>query len=65
MKYLIKLKILYLMLSSAYSVWYAEVAKKDLSENYCCDGRECCCEGATIEQIYTGTSKHETKEDIT
>lgn len=43
---------LYWFILSAYEDWRINVWKQDLDELYCCDGRDCLCGGATIEQTY-------------
>ena len=53
MQILMKLKILYLMLVSAYEGWVSEILHKDLNDNYCCDGRDCSCGGASIKEMWT------------
>lgn len=33
--------------------WRREVWERDLDAYYCCDGRECGCNGSSIREIYT------------
>ena len=41
------------MLESAYKGWVSEILHKDLNDNYCCDGRDCSCGGASIKEMWT------------
>lgn len=47
-----KLKILYWMVFNSIEGWHSQIWKADLDERFCCDGRDCGCGGATIEDIY-------------
>lgn len=49
---LIKLIILKDRLMVEFNIWRKEVWSKDLDSNYCCDGRECGCYGASIREVY-------------
>lgn len=49
---LTKLRILYRVLSAAYSDWRQEVWSRDLDERYCCDGRECGCMAMTVRDVF-------------
>ena len=48
-----KLKILFLMLASAQEEWRKHVWERDLDSRDCCSGRECCCGGATVRDIWS------------
>lgn len=48
-----KLRVLRYLLSNALSDWKAEVWRKDLDAQSCCDGRECCCGGETNRQMWS------------
>ncbi|MCP5078972.1 MAG: hypothetical protein GY951_13065 [Psychromonas sp.] len=50
---LFKFKQLYYFLLQGYEAWRAEIWDKDLDEGYCCDGRECLCQGETVREAYT------------
>lgn len=47
-----KLRILWLLLADTCESWHKEVWKTDLDAQFCCDGRECGCGGATVRDIY-------------
>jgi len=47
-----KLRILMDMLVGTLSDWHKNIWKEDLDSRICCDGRECCCDGVTIREIY-------------
>jgi len=49
---MIKLRILIDMLVGAMSDWRENIWKSDLDSHVCCDDRECCCDGATIREVY-------------
>ena len=34
-------------------LWNREVWERDLDAYFCCDGRECGCEGVSIREFYT------------
>jgi hypothetical protein len=48
-----KLSILRDMLSVAFEDWRKSVWEHDLDSRACCDGRECCCGGMTLREIYS------------
>jgi len=48
-----KLKILFYLLSNAFDDWKESIWDKDLDSYYCCDGAECCCGGATIDEMWS------------
>ena len=48
-----KLKLLWIFLIDAYENWKREIWKRELDENQCCDGRECCCGGASIRDSWS------------
>ncbi len=50
---LLKFRLLWIGLRSAYEEWKSEVWKKDLDGQYCCDGRECGCYAMTRREMYT------------
>lgn len=50
---LLKLRILRDALVSEFNSWLGSVWRKDLDSHYCCDGRECCCNGDTLRDIYS------------
>lgn len=47
-----KLRILRHMLSAALDEWINQIWRRDLDSTYCCDGRECGCNAATLRDIY-------------
>jgi len=47
-----KLRILMDMLVGTLSDWRENIWKSDLDSRVCCNGRECCCDGVTIREIY-------------
>jgi hypothetical protein len=49
---IMKLRILWVLLIEAYEQWRSDIWAHDLDAHYCCDGRECCCQGATWRDIY-------------
>lgn len=48
----IKIKILIMLLQSAFEEWSINIKNEDLDSRYCCDGRECCCGGATKKEFW-------------
>jgi len=51
-----KLRILWVhFFLSAFEQWRAEVWRRDLDQNYCCNGHECGCQGISIRDMYTGS----------
>lgn len=56
MDFFIKIKILRIVLcdgiSQAFEYWKSEIWEKDLDALDCCDGRECCCQGKTIREVW-------------
>lgn len=36
----------------AFHQWREDIWKSDLDSRYCCDGRECGCQGVTIREVY-------------
>jgi hypothetical protein len=49
----IKIKILLAcFLSDSFCQWKNEVWKKELYENYCCNGEDCMCGGISIKEMY-------------
>lgn len=48
-----KLRILRVLLANAYEEWRGTIWRKDLDGQYCCDGRECCCGGETIRDMWS------------
>ena len=52
-----KIKVLWGLLLSTYEAWREDLWDRDLYENYCCDGRECACEGATVEEMWFDAHK--------
>lgn len=49
---LTKLSILWDLLRNAFDGWREYVWKHDLDARYCCDGRECGCDGTTVRELY-------------
>jgi hypothetical protein len=51
-----KFRILFRMINFAIAdnilMWKKDVWAKDLDSHWCCDGRECCCGGITIRQVW-------------
>lgn len=54
---LFKLRILRVMLGGAYTEWRDYIANRDLDGLYCCDGRECCCGGETLREMWANTDE--------
>ena len=52
-----KIKVLYWMILSTYEAWKEDLWSRDLDDIYCCDGRDCACGGATIEEMWYDTHK--------
>lgn len=48
----LKLRILFGFFRAAFREWRTDVWPRELNEQYCCDGRECGCFGATVYEIY-------------
>lgn len=48
-----KLRILSHLLGAAYDEWRDTIWRKDLDSQYCCDGRECCCGGETLREMWS------------
>jgi hypothetical protein len=49
---ILKARILFDMLSDAYVGWRRTIRDADLDQYYCCNGRECCCGGATHRDLW-------------
>lgn len=51
-----KLRILWWMLTAdlrmTFKTWHREVWERDLDNQYCCNGRECGCYGATVREMF-------------
>jgi len=47
-----KLIILKDLLQGAFHQWRKEIAHHDLDAHFCCDGRECGCQGASLRDVY-------------
>jgi hypothetical protein len=47
-----KLRILKAMLRGTFEKWHKEVWTHDLDARFCCDGRECGCQGSTLGDVY-------------
>ncbi len=47
-----KLRILRMFLLAAYQEWRKEVWPRDIDGRYCCDGRECGCQGSSVREVY-------------
>ena len=56
-----KIRILFGFLSSSVDAWKSEVWSRDLDERYCCDGRECGCQGVSVREVYSPAPKEEGK----
>lgn len=54
---IIKLRILFHFIVSAFNDWRASVWGRELDELYCCDGRECACGGLTVLEVMDYQSK--------
>jgi len=50
---LFKLRVLRFFLRGSFDDWIANVWRKELDAQYCCGGRECCCGGETIRQLWS------------
>lgn len=48
-----KLRVLRVLVSNAAIEWRDSIWKKDLDAQYCCDGRECCCGGETLREMWS------------
>lgn len=48
-----KLRVLRCLLIAAYQEWRGTVWLRDADAPYCCDGRECCCGGETIREMWS------------
>lgn len=59
-----KLKILCWCLTDTYMEWVEEIWKRDLNENHCCDGRECCCGGASIDELWSYALRPDQEHNI-
>ena len=60
---LFKLKQLYYFLLSAFELWKSDIWDRDLDEPYCCDGRECCCEGLSLRLLYGDVRDHGAQQE--
>ncbi len=52
--WIIKLRLLALMLSDAYREWRMEFGRRPMDDYYCCPGQmrdECGCHGATVRSM--------------
>jgi hypothetical protein len=47
-----KLSILRGLLAYQFEQWRKDIWSHDLDDRYCCDGRECGCQGASYREIY-------------
>lgn len=47
-----KLRILALMLRDTFEGWKMSIWQRDLDGHYCCDGRECGCQGSSVRDVY-------------
>jgi hypothetical protein len=50
---ILKLQILCYWLADSFRSWRDQVWARDLDSQYCCDGRECGCYGATVRDVLT------------
>jgi hypothetical protein len=50
--FIFKLKILVVLLSGSFKEWHREIWSKDLDQNYCCDGTNCCCDAITYREMW-------------
>jgi hypothetical protein len=48
-----KLKILLIILMSAFDEWKTQVYPRDIDGHYCCNGDYCGCGGMTIRELYS------------
>lgn len=53
-----KLRVLRAFVSDAIDNWRELVWSRDLDAAYCCDGRECCCGGETVRQVFSYQVRH-------
>ena len=60
-----KIRVLGALLSDALSTWHKEVWKVDLDERRCCDGRECCCGGATNRDVWSNCFPYVEQSGVT
>ncbi len=45
-----KLRVLRVLLGEAFDDWKKNIWAKDPDSYYCCNGRECCCQGSSIRE---------------
>lgn len=48
----IKIYLLNFFWKNGFGEWKREIWEKELDQNYCCDGRECGCQGASVREMY-------------
>lgn len=49
----LKFLILRAMLREAFDAWRSGYWERSLDEQYCCDGRECGCQGSSLRDVWT------------
>lgn len=52
-----KIKILVWFISDAINNWKETVWQTDLDRQYCCNGRECGCQGVSTREVYNDMIK--------
>lgn len=50
-----KLRVLRFMVADVVESWRSAIWEKDPDGLFCCDGRECCCGGGTIRDMWEWT----------
>lgn len=53
-----KFRVLYWWMLYAFDDYKSEVWRRDLDDLYCCDGRECCCGGETVRDLWSQVYPH-------
>lgn len=50
---IMKLRLLWSgFLLQSFQEWRTEIWERDLDSRWCCDGRECGCQGMTIREVF-------------
>lgn len=60
---ILKLRVLTALLRNTYAEWRKDVWSAELDARYCCDGRECCCGGATVREVFCLNLGRDTRND--
>jgi len=51
--FIFKMRMLRMFIRQSIDDWREQVWKRDLDSVYCCDGRECCCGGSSVREVFT------------